>query len=173
MKFSKLILLSTALLMSGALMAEVPKDIPVQTPPSYYVGYETTPNGWDVPSLGYRYNTNDFIFDGSLGYKYQNTNWGSVHHSKANVNVYKPFFSTNYGNPYGGVGAEVRRFHSTRKRCESHRETFFLPVGTLGHEFVIDGSKKVFVEILYKPYIFGKDHSGKYHSTSLRMGVSL
>ena len=170
MKLSKLMLLCTMCLMAGSLIAnEAPVDTS-STSHTPYIGYEFGSNGIHRPSVGYRYQNGSYIVDVNGGYKYFGSACYPLHFWKAGVNAYTSLCQTDEGQLYAGVGVDVEGCRTKSYYGYSIREYAVQPSVSIGRDFTIENTK-VFLELSYKPYEFGKDEDRFCHTTGFRVGV--
>jgi hypothetical protein len=170
MKFSKLMLLCTGVLMTGSLMASDEVKDSSHTP---YLAYEFG-NSWvNHPSLGYRFQKGALIYDINAGYRYFNSHYSPVHFGKVGINLYKAFPRKDDGQLYAGLGADFQAMKY--ETYYHHRKTdySFQPSVSFGHHFSVNETKKVFTEFTYKPYEFGNSENKAIHSIGMRIGVGL
>ncbi len=168
MKFSKLMLLCSGLLMSSSLMATEKVKDSIHTP---YIGYEFGSQGVYHPSIGYRYQHGTYIFDVNGGYKYALTTYNPLHVGKVGLNFYKSIHQNKKSQIYLGIGADLCAL-MTKTYFESRETDYALhPSVSIGHDFNIDENKKLFFELTYKPRSFGKNENVSIHSLGYRMGV--
>ncbi len=169
MKFSKLMLLCCGLVMSFSLTAaEKTKCITNTT----YMGYEGAGPELSNPVLGHRFQVDNYIFDLNIGYTYFNTHYYlNYHWAKVGVNAYRTLYQTKNGQVYVGIGADFTIFKTTSWVGGSDSLNSFVPSVSIGNDFFIDKNKKVFFELTYKPYSFGKHERSSIHLVGYRMGI--
>ena len=172
MKFSKLIIGCMGILMASSLYASQDESVlPLQQSHHKYVGYEIGTTVGSIPIVGYRYQCETYMGDFHSGYKYMTTSLYSAHYWKAGISAYKTLTSSENGHFYVGLGAEIEEIRMKMENEAKKVVRKIHPSISLGRDFPIDGNKKVFIELSYRPYEFSKDNNCKDHSTGLRMGV--
>lgn len=183
MKFSKFLIISSIIFSCCSAMAnesigrpnypevqtekyEEMKDEPSFTP---YIGYEL--GNWrnNHPILGYRYQNGNYIYDVNLGYKYIRTTDNPIHFYKSGINIFRTLYKIPTCQLYAGVGVDfsmIKRKSYYGKKNDHSVD----PSITIGHDFNIAHNKKIFFDISYKPYSFGKYENSQIHHTSFRYG---
>ena len=172
MKFSKLILACSGLLMTGGLVAsEIERDEVKDIVHTTYLAYEFG-NSWvDHPSFGYRFQKGSLIFDVNAGYRYFNSYHSPTHFSKVGINAYTVIHSTDNGQIYSGVGADFQALRYDTYYRERKTDYAVQPSVSVGHDFSVNETQKMFVEFSYKPYEFGKHENTAIHSVGMRIGI--
>jgi len=181
MKFSKLMLLCTGLVLTSSLIAAESEDsFPFGTHKcreekkeshSTYLGYEWGSQGVSHPSIGHRYQNGSYIFDVNGGYKYVKTVYSPLHFGKVGVNIFKSIHSTEKGQLYAGVGTDLVGVKTRSYYGRREKDYALHPSASIGHDFNLDDNKKVFFELSYKPYAFGKYENTSIHHVGCRMGI--
>lgn len=170
MKFSKLILVCLSLGLTASLMAyetvsdnSEPEQKDTHT---CYWGYEFGVGELSYPSIGYRYQKDDYIFDINGGYKYVEYLDIPLHVYKTGINFFRSIYKTKVGQLYAGVGGD---FYAPVFKGRS--DYSFLPSLSMGQDFNIHNEKKVFFELSYKPYCFGKYENNSAHIIGCKVGI--
>ncbi len=148
-------------------MAEEDWKDTVHTP---YMGYEFGGYGVSHPSIGYRYQQGNCILDLNVGYKYMKINCSHLNMGKVGINAYRVLHKTDKGQIYAGVGAQLVGIKGKSFYGMQEKDHAFHPSVSIGHDFNTDEIKKVFFELTYKPYEFGKYENTSIHSIGCRIG---
>lgn len=135
-----------------------------------YISHEFLNWGMVNPSIGYRYQVNNWILDVNVGYKYLKVDDTSLHASTASANIFYVLCNKNDVQTYGGLGISGEYFKN-QEWLEEGKEYNCSPSITLGRDHKISKTKKVFYELSYKPYVYGKTYKGKSHATSFKIGI--
>jgi len=167
-KFSKLMCLGFIFLGGITLL---PDESKIETYHVSYIGYEHENVGVSFPVIGYRYQYGSYILDLNGGYKYIKTLASPFHFGKIGINGYKSFISTIEGQIYAGVGIDCIGIQTKVPSKRKERSYGFHPSVSIGHEVYIGEDKKLFTEIVYKPYEVGKNKNTFIHSASSRIGI--
>jgi len=176
MKFSKLILICSGLLLGSSLIADESSFNH-----SVYLGAEVTNRGGIYPILGVRCEASSYLVDCHGGYKFLKWNKGHEHYMSASVNVYKTLLNYSSGKLYFGPGMEIRQVEVEYEGSHYSSPYKMAPSITLGRTFNIDKTKRIFFETSYLPlHFFRRQNSNKpgyrsesLHETICRVGVSL
>lgn len=174
MRFAKLMLLFSGVLMSASLVAQE-VDKPIQTikkdSSTTYIGYELGSQGVYHPSIGHRRQYDSYIFDVNGGYKYIVTMAGHLQTAKVGINAYKSFHPSKEGQIYFGIGVDFVGIKIKRHSRFLKWDYALHPSISIGHDFMIGSDKIVFCELSYKPYAFGRYAKLFIHSIGCRVGI--
>ncbi len=134
-----------------------------------YISYEICQDGQGIPSLGYRYQKDEYIFDISVGYKYLFFLDSSLDITSISSNVLYSFFGQEKSQSYAGIGIGATL---TNSPDFSHVRTHIgFPIITVGHEFKLDRNRRLFIDLMYKPYAFENIYGGKAPQSSIKIGI--
>ncbi len=164
-----------------SMCSEEVSDPGVHTP---YLSYDANQYGAGTPSIGYRYQKKDIILDATFGYKYFVTA-DSMHFGTASANVFYSFFQTENIQIYGGIGCAVNYL---KGKDYYYYEGFYgdwlpekikineiaiCPMISIGQDIKLGESKKLFIELYYRPWSYGNGYRGELHMTGLKVGVGI
>ncbi len=179
MKFSKLAFMLGATAFTASLLAtdisplisseeiEEKKDSH-----HFYFSQEYGSLGLFHPGVGYRYQTGSYIFDVNGGYRYMKSfYYPSWHLGKIGLNAYYSLTADNTHKIYAGIGMDLVCGISRKEWGKQEKEYFFHPTLSVGHQFKIYETNKLFMEIIYTPYSFRKNKNTSLHSFAWRVGV--
>ena len=134
-----------------------------------YLSYEINQFGQSIPAAGYRYQKDKFILDLSVGYKYINFKSGSFGITSMSSNALYSFLSQEKSQSYIGVGVATNIV--TPYGAYSSNKYIIFPSITVGHEFMLDKNRKLFIDLIYRSCSFGNLYSGKTRGNSLKIGI--
>lgn len=135
-----------------------------------YIGHEFVHAGGHTPAIGYRYQKDKLILDTCVGYKYINLGPYSFHYGTASMNIFYSLHQSPRSQTYGGIGI-TGEVISNKFLGERSKEYSASPSITVGRDLMFSKTKKIFCEVIYKPYSYGKNYKGKSHLTSFRIGI--